>query len=81
MTINIAISFLVSLIFISCNDTSSKNDVKAAIEESFETQPDPSGEVQIGQCFEEQFGTVPETITRKLDIIIVPDTSGSIRQE
>lgn len=70
----------------ACEDSSSNNgepkaEVTDIIEEVFETEPTASGQVQVGLCYEEQFAPLEENIIRKVDIVIVPDTSGSIVEE
>lgn len=56
-------------------------EVVDTLDDAFETKPTASGQVQVGQCYEDQYGPNPEAIVRKLDIIIIPDTSGSIIEE
>lgn len=67
------------LVISSCVDVSP--EVKETLDDTFVTKPTASGQVQVGQCFEDQYAANPEAITRKLDIVIVPDTSGSINDE
>jgi alpha-tubulin suppressor-like RCC1 family protein len=76
--------FLSFMIFIlsSCNDDGGGSpEVKDGLGEVFEIDPTASGQVKVGLCHEDQYAPIPDTITRKLDIIVVPDTSGSINNE
>lgn len=75
---------VISLLFIfgllaACNPL--EPEVQDTLDDAFETKPTASGQVQVGQCYEDIYGPNPEAIVRKLDIIIVPDTSGSIIEE
>ena len=83
---------LLMLIFISCedggensnapqNDGEKKPEVTESLEEAFETTPTASGQVQNGLCYEDQYAPSETEISRKLDIIVVPDTSSSIIEE
>lgn len=71
---------LFTYLFVACEE-SGDSAVSDALDEAFNTDPTASGQVQIGQCYEDQYAPVADTITRKLDIILVPDTSGSINEE
>lgn len=74
----ISLLFIFLFGFIACEDSGGGG---AALDESFKTSPTASGRVQVGGCFEDQYAAVEQNISRKLDIIIVPDTSGSIVEE
>ncbi len=76
----ISLITLFTYLFVACKE-SGDSAVSDALDEAFNTDPTASGQVQIGQCYEDQYAPVAETITRKLDIILVPDTSGSINEE
>jgi alpha-tubulin suppressor-like RCC1 family protein len=65
------------MVMTGCNESGSKG----ALEEAFETDPPASGNVVNGTCYQDQYSTPEEVITRKLDIAIVIDTSGSIKAE
>lgn len=80
---NLIFLFLIISTLSSCtdNDGGSSPEVVAGLGDAFEVDPTASGQVQVGLCHEDQYAPIPETITRKLDIIIVPDTSGSINAE
>jgi hypothetical protein len=69
---------LMLMILVGCNGGGGEG---GAIGDSFVTDPDASGSVVNGACFEDQYATPEEYITRKLDIAIVIDTSGSIVEE
>lgn len=60
---------------ISCVDSP-----KSKIEETFETQPKSNGSTVNGICYNDQY-TPEGNIIRKMDIVIVPDTSSSINDE
>lgn len=68
---------LITLLFTSCEDTTT-GDV---VNEAFETDRATSGNIINGQCYQDQYSVPTELITRKLDIAIVIDTSGSISDE
>lgn len=68
---------ILAVAFSSCNESGSG----PALQEAFETDPAPSGTFINGQCYQDQYATPNEYITRKLDIAIVIDTSGSIVDE
>ena len=53
---------------------------QAKIEESFETAPKSNGSTVNGICYSDQY-TPEGNIIRKLDIVVVPDTSASIIEE
>lgn len=74
---------LLLLISISCQDGggSSSPDVEAALDETFETTVPTSGSTQSGLCYVDQYAPDEANITRDLDIIIVPDTSTSLKEE
>ncbi len=76
------LTFTIAL-FYGCNQDGggSQPSVDTLLGDAFEIQPTASGQVQVGQCFEEQHAPLPETIVRKIDIAIVIDTSGSIVEE
>jgi alpha-tubulin suppressor-like RCC1 family protein len=69
---------LLTLTLVSCTDS---GEVNEALNETFETSPTASGQTQEGVCYTDQYGTPEEFISRKLDVLIVIDTSGSIIQE
>ncbi|MCT4642649.1 MAG: hypothetical protein N4A33_10185 [Bacteriovoracaceae bacterium] len=73
--------FVFLLIFaISCQD-SSDNNVTNAVNDSFANNPKPA-DVQVSPiCYEDYHKIESTNVNRKLDILIVPDTSGSIKQE
>ena len=72
----------ISYLFTSCQgDGAGSAEVQTALGDAFETKPTASGQVKNGQCFEDQYGVVADHIIRKIDILIVPDTSGSIVNE
>ena len=76
--------FLTFFIFsmTACNDDGGGSpEVEAGLGEVFEIDPTASGQVKVGLCHEDQYAPVAETITRKLDIVVVIDTSGSINAE
>ena len=52
-----------------------------ALDGIFVTDPTANGSIVNGACYEDQYATPEEFITRKLDIIVAIDTSGSINQE
>tara|TARA_B100001971_G_C18268046_1_gene596727 strand:+ start:167742 stop:170057 length:2316 start_codon:yes stop_codon:yes gene_type:complete len=62
----------------ACNDGGTTS---AALDDAFEVDPKTSGSTQTGLCYVDQYAPDEESINRKLDIIIVPDTSGSIIDE
>jgi hypothetical protein len=64
--------------FTSCNDGGGASN---ALNDSFETEPIATGSVKEGLCYTDQYGTPEELITRKLDVLVVIDTSGSIIDE
>lgn len=65
-----------SLTSIGCN--SSGGDL---LEDTFMLDPKTSGSTQNGLCYIDTYAPDEASINRKLDIIVVPDTSGSIREE
>ncbi len=76
---------LLSLLFLSvlftlvssCEDSGTSS----ALDDAFETNPTSSGNTVNALCFQDQYATPEEFITRKLDIAIVIDTSSSIKEE
>lgn len=75
-----ALSIFLLFIFISsCTDTN--NTASNVIGDAFVTDPAPSGNIINGTCYQDQYSVPTEFITRKLDIAIVIDTSGSIQSE
>ena len=69
--------FIVAFLFTSCNDST----VDDSLDDAFKIDIPPSGNVISGQCYQDQYSVPTEMITRKLDIAIVIDTSGSINSE
>jgi alpha-tubulin suppressor-like RCC1 family protein len=61
----------------SCEESGSSD----AIKDAFETSPTSSGSSVNALCYQDQYATPEEFITRKLDIAIVIDTSSSIIEE
>lgn len=74
----LVLTLLMSFTFIGCNDS---GDAGAALDDTFVTDPKTSGSTQNGLCYVDQYAPDADSINRKLDIIVVPDTSGSIREE
>lgn len=65
-------------LLVACNDGGGTG---AALDEAFQVDPKTSGSTQNGLCYVDQYAPDAEAINRKLDIIVVPDTSGSIKEE
>ncbi|MDP7319953.1 MAG: hypothetical protein QF441_05060 [Bacteriovoracaceae bacterium] len=80
---NLSLITLFLFLLYSCVDQGSDKDkeISSVLDDSFETKPLASGQVKIGQCYEEQYAPSEENINRKIDIVIVPDTSASIIEE
>lgn len=72
---------LLLVFLVACNNQSSSDEIREAAEESFETEQASSGSTQNGLCYVDQYAPDEESINRKLDIIIVPDTSTSLKEE
>jgi len=72
---------LLLVFLVACNNQSSSDEIREAAEESFETEQASSGSIQNGLCYVDQYAPDEESINRKLDIIIVPDTSTSLKEE
>jgi len=64
--------------FISCTDNGATS---SGLDDAFAVDNKTSGSTQSGLCYIDQYAPDEEAINRKLDILIVPDTSGSIVQE
>ncbi len=77
MKINIFLIFILAL-FSGCNGG---DEVSNAIDDAFDPSTESSGSTQNGLCYVDQYAPDEESIIKKLDIIIVPDTSGSIVEE
>ena len=76
-TLNASRTFVMLLSLIA---TASCFSPKEAIKDSFETDPKSNGSIVNGICYSDQY-TPEGNIIRKLDIVIVPDTSASIIEE
>lgn len=72
------LTLLMSATLIGCNDGGGAG---AALDDAFVTDPKSSGSSQNGLCYVDQYAPDEASINRKLDIIIIPDTSGSIKEE
>lgn len=73
-------SLLLALLVPALSSCFGSSDEKEKIKESFETEPKSNGTVTTGICYNDQY-TPEGNIIRKLDILIVPDTSASIVEE
>ncbi|MBD63684.1 MAG: hypothetical protein CME62_00625 [Halobacteriovoraceae bacterium] len=74
--------FIIVFLFVSCEDSGGNSQaINDTLDDSFETEVKTSGSTQNGLCFVDQYAPDEEAITRKLDIIIVPDTSTSLKEE
>ncbi|MCB9091398.1 MAG: hypothetical protein H6621_09820 [Halobacteriovoraceae bacterium] len=82
MKANIVLMLLLSLLM-ACKggDSGSADDINNELDDSFNTDPESSGSTQNGLCYVDQYAPDKDSITRKLDIIIVPDTSTSLKEE
>jgi len=72
---------LLIVVLIAVTSACQDSATSSAIDDAFETSPSPSGSSINALCFQDQYATPEEFITRKLDIAIVIDTSGSIIEE
>ena len=74
---NLIVFPLILILFSACQDSGTG----AELDDFFQVDPKTSGSTQNGLCYVDQYAPDAEAINRKLDIIVVPDTSGSIRKE
>ena len=74
--------FLLSLaIFTGCESGGGGGGLEEALDDSFETDLAVSGATQNGLCYVDQYAPDEADVVRDLDIIIVPDTSTSLKEE
>ncbi len=80
----LCLPIILCLCISSCEDL---QDAKDALGDGFVTEPDPipgsttDNSDLGGECRTDFYGISEDEIVRKLDILIVPDTSGSIKKE
>jgi alpha-tubulin suppressor-like RCC1 family protein len=66
-----------AMVFTACTDGGGG----ANLDDTFVVDPQTSGSTQNGLCYVDTYAPDEASINRKLDILIIPDTSGSIIEE
>ena len=74
---------ILSVLLVSCNGLGGDGAVSDKLDDSFVTSEPDADTIIDGQpiCYEDNYKLSDEQVNRKLDILIVPDTSGSIKDE
>ncbi len=72
--------FILLGVLASCNSDSG-SEVSESLDDAFVPEVQTSGSTQNGLCYVDQYAPDEASITRKLDIVIVPDTSVSLKEE
>tara|TARA_Y100000768_G_scaffold388864_1_gene388042 strand:- start:3564 stop:5849 length:2286 start_codon:yes stop_codon:yes gene_type:complete len=65
----------------ACTDGGGGSTIEESLDDAFETDLAVSGATQNGLCYVDQYAPDEADVIRDLDIIIVPDTSTSIKEE
>ncbi len=82
MKLNYVFIFILLGTLLGCNSGGdAPAEIKESLDDAFETDIKTSGSTQSGLCYVDQYAPDEASVTRKLDIIIVPDTSVSLKEE
>ncbi|MAZ49873.1 MAG: hypothetical protein CME65_15025 [Halobacteriovoraceae bacterium] len=77
-------NFIFLMVFFAlaaCTDGGGGSTIEESLDDAFETDLAVSGATQNGLCYVDQYAPDEADVIRDLDIIIVPDTSTSIKEE